>query len=156
MKRTGTKPAHIITDQGRQFISEIFKRWCRRRYVRPRLGAVGKQGSVAVIERFIRSMKAECTRQIKVPFRLDAMREELAYYMSWYNEHRPHQALNGLTPDEAYRGEASPNPYVRFEPRPRWPITGKGRSSRAGRLHLTIKFVEGRRHLPVVELNQAA
>ncbi len=157
-KRTGTKPAHIITDQGGQFISETFTSWCRRRHVRPRLGAVGKQGSVAVIERFIRSMKVECTRRILVPFRLDAMRDELAYYMVWYNEHRPHQGLDGMTPAEVYGGEASPNPGVRFETRPRWPTeTGRdGRSQRAGRLHLIVKFVEGRRHLPVVELTRAA
>ncbi len=152
-KRTGTKPAHIITDQGRQFIGKTFRSWCRRRHVRPRYGAVGKHASVAVIERFIRSMKAECTRCILVPFRLDAMREELACYMIWYNEHRPHQALDGLTPNEVYRGEVSPEPGVRFEPRPRWPAAD---NSRARRLHLTIKFMEGRRHLPVVELTRAA
>ncbi len=78
--------------------------------------------------------------------------------MIWYNEHRPHQALNGLTPDEVHRGEASSEPSVRFEPRPRWPVnTGRdGRCQRAGRLHLIVKLVEGRRHLPVVELTRAA
>jgi hypothetical protein len=113
---------------------------------------------VAVIERFIRSMKAECCRCILVPFRLDAMREELACYVIWYNQHRPHQALSGLTPNEVYRGEASSEPGVRFETRPRWPTeTGReGRCQRAGRLHLMVKFVEGRRHLPVVELTRAA
>ncbi len=157
-KRTGTKPAHIITDKGRQFTCKTFKRWCRRRHVRPRYGAVGKHASIAVIERFIRSMKAECTRCILVPLRLDAMREELGCYTIWYNAHRPHQALNGLTPDEVYRGEASPEPDVRFEPRPRWPVdTGRdGQCQRAGRLHLIVTFVEGRRHLPVVELTRAA
>ncbi len=157
-KRTGTKPAHIITDKGRQFIGKTFKSWCRRRHVRPRYGAVGKHASVAVIERFMRSMKAECTRCILVPFRLDAMREELALYVTWYNKNRPHQALDGMTPIDLYRGEASPEPGVLFETRPRWPIvTGRdGRCQRAGRLHLTIKFVEGRRHLPIVELEQAA
>ncbi len=157
-KRTGTKPAHIITDQGGQFISETFKSWCRKRHVRPRLGAVGKQGSVAVIERFIRSMKVECTRQILVPFRLDAMREELALYVTWYNEYRPHQGLDGATPNDVHAAEASSNPGVRFEPRPRWPVnTGRDdQSQRAARLHLIVAFVEGRRHLPVVELTRAA
>ncbi len=157
-KRTGTKPKHIVTDKGRQFFCDTFKSWCRRRHVRPRYGAVGKHGSIAVLERFIRSMKVECTRRILVPLKLDAMREELACYVIWYNEHRPHQALDGLTPDEVYRGEASPEPGARFEPRPRWPMENgqDGRCQRAGRLHLTIKFVEGRRHLPVVELTRAA
>ncbi len=155
-KRTGTKPAHIITDKGRQFIGKTFKRWCRSRHVRPRYGAVGKHGSIAVIERFIRSMKAECTRQISVPFQLDAMREELACYMVWYNDHRPHQALDGMSPAEVY--DRSPTLRTRFEPRPRWPVNpGRdGQCQRTSRLHLTVMFVEGRRHLPVVELTRAA
>ncbi len=109
-----------------------------------------------MIERFIRSMKVECTRQILVPFRVDAMREELACYVIRYNEHRPHQGLDGLTPAEVFGGEASLNPGVPFEPRPRWPATGKSRNTHALRLHLTITFVEGRRHLPVVELTRAS
>ena len=43
-----------------------------------------------------RSMKTECARQIRVPFGLDAMRRELACYVTWYNDHRPHQSLDGL------------------------------------------------------------
>ncbi|MHC5070902.1 MAG: DDE-type integrase/transposase/recombinase [Planctomycetota bacterium] len=140
-QRTGTKPVHIITDKGRQFIGKTFKSWCRRRHVRPRYGAVGKHASVAVIERFIRSMKAESTRCILVPLRLDAMREELSLYVSWYSEHRPHQGLNGMTPDEVYRGEASPSPGVRFEPRPRWPVDTDrdGWCQRIGRLHSQVR-----------------
>ncbi len=103
-------------------------------------------------------MKVECTRQILVPFRLDAMREELALYVTWYNEYRPHQGLDGAAPNDVDRGEASSNPGVRFEPRPQWPVnTGRDdQRQRVSRLHLTVAFVEGRRHLPVVELTRAA
>ncbi len=154
-KRTGTTPNHIITDKGSQFFCETFKNWCRRRGFRLRFGAVGQHGSIAVLERFIRSMKTECTRRILVPLRLDAMRDELGCYITWYNQHRPHQALTGLTPAEVYCREASPEPSIRFEPRPRWPSPPDGHT-RAGRLHLTVKYFEGRRHLPVVALAQAA
>ena len=84
------------------------------------------------------------------------MREELACYMVWYNDHRPHQALDGMTPAEVY--DRSPTLRTRFEPRPRWPVNpGRdGQCQRTSRLHLTIKFVDGRRHLPIVELEQAA
>jgi len=58
--------------------SRSFRRWCRRQRIRPRFGAVGEYGSLAVIERFMRSLKAECTRRLLVPLQLDAMREEIA------------------------------------------------------------------------------
>jgi len=50
---------------------------CKRRGIRPRFAAIGKHGSITVVERFIRSMKSECTRRIVVPFRLNQMRREL-------------------------------------------------------------------------------
>ncbi len=98
--RTGSRPKHVITDKGRQFFCETFKAWCRDQGIRPRFGAVGRKGSIAIVERFFRSMKAECRRRILVPLGLDPMREELACYATWYNLHRPHQALGGLTPAE--------------------------------------------------------
>jgi transposase InsO family protein len=140
-RRRHIRPKHIITDKGRQFFCENFKGWCRKRRIRPRYGAVGKQGSIAVLERFMRSMKTECTRCVLVPFDLDAMRTELACYITWFNEHRPHQALHGLTPAEVYRGSA-PAPAVRFEPRPRWPQPF-GRKRRSRRLTLVVNFTEG-------------
>ena len=155
-KRTGIRPRHIITDKGRQFCCETFKSWCRKRGVRPRFGAVGTHGSIAVIERFIRSMKTECTRRILVPLGLDAMRYELGLYATWYNEHRPQQSLDGMTPAEVHGGSAPPAQVVRFEPPPRWPLPAGGRCQRAPRVHLMLKCVEGRRHLPVVELKRAA
>ncbi len=154
-KRASAKPKHIITDKGRQFFCQTFKTWCRRRNVRPRFGAVGKHGSIAILERFIRSMKAECTRRILVPLRLDAMRDELGCYVIWYNEHRPHQSLDGKTPVEVYRGPTKASQMVRFEPRALWPVTGD-RHEPTRRIHLVVKFFEGRRHLPVVELTRAA
>ena len=155
-KWTDTKPEHIITDKGRQFFCETFKNWCSKRGVLPRFGAVGKHGSIAVLERFIRSMKEECARRILVPLGLDAMREDLGCYATWYNEHRPHQGLDGLTPAEVHDGSAPPVQVVRFEPRSRWPLDGRSRSTRARRIHLTIKFMEGRAHLPIVQLTRAA
>lgn len=155
-KRTGSKPKPIITDKGRQFFCETFKSWCRRRGVRPRFGAVGKHGSIAVIERLIRSMKTECTRRILVPLRLDAMRHELSRYATWYNEHRPHQSLAGKTPIEVYHGDRPTVHRGGFEPRSRWPLpAGSGRRC-TPRLDLVVTFLDGRRHLPIVELKAAA
>jgi len=82
IKRAGSKPKYIIADKGKEFFCKRFKSWCRNCHIRPRFGAVGEHGSIAVIERLIRSMKSECTRQVLVPFRLDRMRDELGCYAS--------------------------------------------------------------------------
>jgi len=89
LRKRRIAPNHIITDKDRIFVSRRFKRWCRRRRIRQRYGAIGKHGSISVVERFIRSLKKECTRQILVPIQIDRMRRELKHYSSWYNEYAP-------------------------------------------------------------------
>jgi len=54
IRKTPTKPRYIISDQGPQFWSEGFKGWCGRHDLRPRFGAVGKHGSIAVVERSVK------------------------------------------------------------------------------------------------------
>ena len=97
-------------------------------------------------------MKSECTRQILVPFGLDEMREELACYVTWYNDQRPHQALAGRVPTEVHLGSVTRS--GKFEPRPRWAVDDQ--TERAAHIRLDVKFVEGRRHLPIVQLTRAA
>jgi len=159
----GKNPRYVITDKGKQFWCEAFKVWCRRRHIRPRFGAVGKHGSIAVVERFIRSMKNECCRRIVVPMQVAKLRAEVSLYCIWYNHHRPHQGLGGRTPDEVYFDCPPANEKRRFEPRRDYPRGSpcaepwakvKGRCG--VRLDLRISHLEGRRHLPVVALRQAA
>jgi transposase InsO family protein len=161
-KAVGEKPRYVITDKGREFFCARFKRWCRRRGIGLRFGAVGKHGSVVVIERFIRSVKQECVRGILVPLRLDEMRRELALYCGWYNEHRPHEALGGSTPLEVYARLPPANEEPRWEPRERWPRGARWgraraaiRGNRGVRLELRLSYVDGRRHLPVVAIKRA-
>jgi hypothetical protein len=116
----GRAPKHLISDKGTQFWRDSFKNWCARRRIRPRFGAVKKYGSISVVERFIRSMKSECTRRLLVPITLDAVRRELALYVVWFNEFRPIQALGGRTPREVYEGLRPANAMPRLEPRARW------------------------------------
>jgi len=81
-------------------------------------------------------MKNECTRRIIVPLNLNEMRKELALYATWYNHYRPHQTFSGLTPDQLYHSESRAPP-----------INIKEHS-----FALHVAYLEGRRHLPVVEL----
>ncbi len=155
-RRGSRKPRHIVADKGNQFSCREFRSWCARHRIRPRFGAVGKQGSITVVERFIRSMKSECTRLIRVPLDLRAMRHEIGAYATWYNEHRPHQALDGRTPAEVCAGGTASRATTRLEPRFRWPVANDDEVARVHGLPLIVTHFEGRQHLPVVELATAA
>jgi len=148
VRDAGTAPRHIVSDQAVQFQRE-YRAWCRRRGVRPRFGAVGQHGSIAVIERFIRSMKYEAFARIVVPLSLRLLARELDAYLVWYHEHRPHQGLRGQTPRDV-RDAGGKNVWPR---RTRAPP--KRRSKMRPR-RLVVSFVEARRHLPVVSLQRAA
>ena len=58
-RSAGARPDCFITYQGSQFTDRGFRRWCRRYGMKHRFGALGKYGSLAVIERAIRSIKSE-------------------------------------------------------------------------------------------------
>jgi putative transposase len=117
-QEAGAIPHDLISDQGIQFTARAFRRWCHRHGIRHRFGALGKYGSLAVIERCIRTLKAECTRRlILVPYRRTKFEKELALYCSWHNGHRPHTWLMGATPDEVYHRRRQAIRGPRFEPR---------------------------------------
>ena len=107
-KRTGKSPKYIISDKGSQFNCGNYKSWCKRKKIKPRFGAVGKYGSIAIIERFMKSLKTEHLCRIMVPMDPDEMFQEVRLYIDWYNEHRPHETLGAKTPEEVYRGFGIP------------------------------------------------
>ena len=63
--------------------------------------------------------------------------------MAWYNLVRPHERLRSATPEEIHTGAAQ-----RFAP-------SVARTAVAG-LALRVRYLEGRRHLPIVALERAA
>ena len=156
--------AHLITDHGVQFTAAEFGAFCARCGIQQRFGAIGKYGSLAVIERFIKSMKNECTRLLPiVPLARDAFGRELDHYVAWYNAERPHSRFGARTPDEIYFGSFPACRRPRVEPRARWPRRSpcagphalvRGRPGAAVELHVT--YHAGRKHLPVVSLKRVA
>ncbi len=113
-----TAPKYLICDKGSQFWCDGFQTWRRRRGIRPRFGAIGKHGSIAVVERFIRTLKDQGTRILLVPLQREAFRRELQFFVDWYNCHRSHTWLGGRTPEEVYHHRRPANRLPRFEPRP--------------------------------------
>ena len=156
----GRAPKYIVSDQGPQFREE-YRGWCDDHEVVPRFGAIGQSGSIAVLERFFHALKEEMLRRLLiVPRRFAAMQRELTSYMFWYNQHRPSSALGGRTPAEVRDGGLAASERPRWETRVRYPLA-RGRTARLvrrvkGRLELVVDRVDGRDHLPVVSLREAA
>jgi len=95
-------PRHLVSDQGPQLTSAVFSRALSRRGIRRRFGAIGRAGSVALIERFWRSMKDEYARGLFLYRPLRSIERDLLRFVSWFNGERPHQALRQRTPDEVH------------------------------------------------------
>src|SRR6516162_3447908 len=157
------RPRHLITDQGRQFRADSFQAWIKRLGIKQRFGAIGKYGSIAFVERLIQTLKRDCTRRLIVPYSDAAMKTELLPFQSWYNRYRPHETLRGAGPDEVYARVAAACAKPRFEPRGKWPARSPCAAPRAkidgrrgARLELHVSYVEGRRHMPIVELERVA
>ena len=163
-RKLGCWPRHLITDHGVQFTADEFGAWCRRRRIQQRFGAIGKYDSLAVIERFIRSMKNECTRLLTiVPLARTAFARELDNYVAWFNAERPHSRFGARTPDEVYFGRFPACRRPRFEPRDRWPRRSPCAGPHAlvrGRagvvVELKVERRAGRGHLPIVTLKLVA
>ena len=164
VRRVGTAPKYIICDKDSIFDCPAFRRWVERKGIAPpRYGAVGEHGSIAVVERFILTMKNGSTRRYLVALRRETFRGELVAFIDWYNEYRPHTTLGGKTPEEVYHHRYPANRKPGIEPRERWPRgspCAKPQTLIAGkpgqRFEMVVSFHKKRRHLPVVKLNRAA
>ena len=164
IQAVGAKPKYLICDCGSQFDNDGFRDWCDDKNIQPRYGAVGRHGSIAVVERFILTLKTYLLGwSAIVPWRRQEFRRELTSFFDWYNEHRPHTTLKGCTPNEVYYRRFPENRRPRFETRSKWPRGApcakpsslvKGRPG--GKVDLQVAFHAERKHLPVVMLRRAA
>lgn len=92
-------PRVLRTDNGPEFLSETFKQWARRhgmaiQYIQP-----GKPNQNAYIERFNRTYREEVLDQFLFAT-LEDIRGATWRFLIDYNEHRPHDSLDGMTPLE--------------------------------------------------------
>lgn len=124
---------------------------------------MGQYGSIAVVERFIRTLKDKGLRGILVPLTLGKMRAETNAIVAWYNTCPPHTTLGGRTPDEHYRRIPTACRKPRYEPRAGRPTyspsaspQAKVRGKRGVNLQLVVDCHQGRKHLPIVTLKRAA
>lgn len=99
IKREHGLPQVLRTDNGPEFLGEIFVAWAKAngmviRYIQP-----GKPNQNAYVERFNRTFRDELLDQ-HLFLRLEDVREAVYWWMIDYNEQRPHDSLGDLTPTE--------------------------------------------------------
>jgi putative transposase len=157
------EPSLLICERGPQFDCHGFRRWCGRKGIQVRYGAIGQHGSIAVVERAIRTLKELLRLLLFMPMRHDACRKELHLIAEWYNAMRPHSALGGRTPDEAYYRHFPACRRPRHEPRLHWPKVSPcarpwalTRGRPGAKLEIDVEFLAGRKHLPLVMLRRVA
>jgi putative transposase len=95
------RPESFNTDQGGQFTSPRFTGVLQRAGVRVSMGGRGRWLDTVFIERLWRSLKYECV-YLHAFETGSELRAGLARWVGYYDAGRPHSALAGRTPDEAY------------------------------------------------------
>ena len=96
-------PEIFSTDQGGQFTSPRFSGVPQDAGVRISMDGRGRWMDNVFIERLWRSLKYECIHLHAFETGSD-LRGGLRRWGDYCNAHRPHSALGGRTPDEAYAG----------------------------------------------------
>jgi transposase InsO family protein len=102
-KRHG-QPAHFVSDHARCFTGQVFRHKLRSLGVKQRFGAVGKKGSIALIERLWRTLKDTLGLRLLRPLAAEDLMEKVELGLLHYAHFRPHQDLDGATPAEVYFG----------------------------------------------------
>jgi len=108
------RPEIFNTDQGSQFTSPRFTNLLKEAGVRISMDGRGRWMDNVFIERLWRSMKYECV-YLHAFETGSELRAGLVRWIAYYNAHRPHSALAGQTPDEAYH-QTAPSPYPGHAP----------------------------------------
>ncbi len=86
--------------------------------IKPRLGAVGKHGSIAVTERVIKTLKYEWLKRAIIIRGIDHLAELCREFETWYNSWRPHMTLDGIRPDDVYYNNKPKKPERNAKPVP--------------------------------------
>jgi transposase InsO family protein len=90
-------PRHSVSDQGAQLKSEPFRTALARLGIKHRYGAIGRTGSIAIIERFFRTLKTITGFRWRPPLLRRALENRLSLAFRYYLWLRPHQGLAGPT-----------------------------------------------------------
>jgi putative transposase len=94
-------PDIFNTDQGCQFTSQEFARLLKDHGIQISMDGTGCWRDNVFVERLWRSVKYEEV-YLHAYDSVSAAHQGLGRYLTFYNQHRPHKALDGNTPEEVY------------------------------------------------------
>jgi putative transposase len=94
-------PEIFNTDQGCQFTSQEFTGLLQAHGIQISMDGTGRWRDNVFVERLWRSLKYEEV-YLHAYETVGAAREGVARYLMFYNQQRPHRALDGQTPDQVY------------------------------------------------------
>ena len=103
-------PKYIITDHEPVFTGDAFLEFLKPHNIDPRLGAVGKHGSIAVTERVIKTFKYEWLHRVLLIKGFDHIYDLCKSFEEWYNPWRPHTKINGAIPEEIFKNNTWEKP----------------------------------------------
>jgi putative transposase len=95
------KPLHTLihSDQGSQFGSDAWRRFCHAHHLEPSMSRRGNCGDNAVAESFFSSLKKERIKKRIYTTREIAKAEIAEYIEMFYNRTRRHSHLSGVSPE---------------------------------------------------------
>ena len=99
-RRKPKQPVIIHSDQGSQFSSDDFARWCKDHRLIPSMSRRGNCYDNAVAESFFSSLKKERVKRKIYSTRAEAKSEIFEYIEIFYNRKRRHSHLNQVSPME--------------------------------------------------------
>ena len=95
-------PQSIKSDNGSEFISKVMDKWAYERNVKLDFSRPGKPTDNANVESFNGRLRQECLNENWF-MSLDDAQTKIAVWRTYYNESRPHSALDWATPAEFAR-----------------------------------------------------
>ncbi len=144
MRRHG-HPRHFVSDQGSQFTAAVFRETLDSLSIGQRFGAIGQYGSIAIIERFWRTLKELFGIRSWPPLSAAHLEARTERALGYYSSLRPHQGLGGATPAEVYLDETPAASSAIPPPRK------TARSTTGGEpLPFEVVFLDPERCLPVL------
>ena len=104
------KPRFVITDHGTQF-RRRFRTAMKKLGIIPVQARVGAPYLNGKIERAFRTFRI-WWRLVLTGLAERGIQRRLDHFRAWFNESRPHGALHGRTPQEAWEGRVLPEPVL--------------------------------------------